>query len=213
MNQIYEEMKEAVLEGEEEQAARLARQVLDENLPLKEVMDEGFLAGIQEAGRLYAEGSYYLPDLICAADAMKAALETLGDEIRKPTSQVKSRGKILLTTVQGDVHDIGKVIVGSMLTAAGYTVIDLGVDVPNEEVVRRVAEEKPDFLGLSALLTTTMAEQGHIIRLLKEQGMRDQIRVMIGGAPVTHEYGQRIGADGYSDDAVAAVALAGSFTG
>ncbi|MDR0520098.1 MAG: cobalamin-dependent protein [Clostridiales Family XIII bacterium] len=206
--EIYAKMKDAVLEGEEDDAKALAEEALAQGLPLKKVMDDGFLAGIQEAGRLYSSGEYFLPDLMCSADSMKAALAVLEEEIKKPTSEIKSKGTVLMATVQGDVHDIGKVIVGSMLTAAGYSVTDLGVSVQNAEVVKAVEEQKPDFLALSALLTTTMEEQGRVIGLLNDGGIRGSVKVMVGGAPVTKEFGDKIGADGYSDDAVGAVALA-----
>jgi corrinoid protein of di/trimethylamine methyltransferase len=210
--EMYEKMKEAIREGEEEDAVALAEEALKLNLPLKKVMDDGFLAGIQEAGKLYADGYYYLPDLMCAAAAMKSALAILDDEIKKPTSEIKSKGSVLMATVQGDVHDIGKIIVGSMLTASGYSVTDLGVDVPSEDVVRATEDQKPDFLALSALLTTTMEQQGNIIGMLQDVGLRDVAKVIIGGAPVTKEFGDKIGADGYSDDAVSAVALVDSLS-
>jgi corrinoid protein of di/trimethylamine methyltransferase len=212
MDELYDKMRESVLDGEAEDAADLAQEALEKGLPLKQIMDDGFLSGIQEAGRLYEIGDFYLPDLMCAADAMKAALEVLDEEIKKPTSGIESKGTVVVATVEGDVHDIGKVIVGSMLTAAGYSVTDLGINVSNEEIAKIVADENPDFLGLSALLTTTMQEQSNVIALLQEKGLRDNVKVIIGGAPVTKEYADKIGANGYSDDAVAAVALAGELS-
>jgi corrinoid protein of di/trimethylamine methyltransferase len=207
MSEILDKMKAAVLDGEEEEAVALAEQALAGKMDLKTVMDEGFIKGIQEAGRLFADGEYFLPDLVCSADAMKAALTILDEELKRPSSGFESKGKIIMTTVQGDVHDIGKIIVGAMLTAVGYEVHDLGVDVPNEEVLAAIDEIKPDVVGLSALLTTTMVEQKNIIEALKESGKRGDVRVIIGGAPVTHEWANKIGADGYSDDAIGAVAL------
>jgi corrinoid protein of di/trimethylamine methyltransferase len=207
MGEIFEKMKAAVLEGEESEATALAKQALSDRMDLKTVMDEGFLKGIQEAGRLYADGEYFLPDLVCSADAMKAALSVLDEELKKPASGFTSKGRIIMTTVQADVHDIGKIIVGAMLTAVGYVVHDLGVDVPNEEVLAAIDEIKPDVVGLSALLTTTMVEQKNIIDALKAAGKRDDVRVIVGGAPVTHEWAKKISADGYSDDAIGAVAL------
>ena len=210
MSEILEKMKAAVLEGEESEAVALAKQALADKMDLKLVMDEGFLNGIQEAGRLYSEGEYFLPDLVCSADAMKAALSVLDEELKRPSSGFVSRGRIIMTTVQGDVHDIGKIIVGAMLTAVGYEVHDLGVDVPNEDVLAAIEEIKPDVVGLSALLTTTMVEQKNIIEALKAAGKREAVRVIVGGAPVTHEWAKRIGADGYSDDAIGAVTLVNS---
>ena len=206
---IYELMKEAVLDGDEEEAVRLAEQALEEGLELQKVMDEGFLAGIQEAGQLYEDEEYFLPDLVCSADAMKCALEVLDEAMKNdPNAQKGAAAKVALVTVQGDVHDIGKTIVGAMMTASGFEVYDLGTDVLNEDVIAKVKEIDPDVLGLSALLTTTMEEQGNIIEMLKAEGLRDDVKVIIGGAPVNQVWADKITADGYSDNAIAAVKLA-----
>ncbi len=205
---IYELMKEAVLDGDEEEAVRLAEQALEEGLELQKVMDEGFLAGIQEAGQLYEDEEYFLPDLVCSADAMKCALEALDEAMKNdPNAQKGAAAKVALVTVQGDVHDIGKTIVGAMMTASGFEVYDLGTDVLNEDVIAKVKEIDPDILGLSALLTTTMEEQGNIIEMLKAEGLRDDVKVIIGGAPVNQAWADKITADGYSDNAIAAVKL------
>ena len=206
---IYELMKEAVLDGDEEAAVKLAQQALEEGLELQRVMDEGFLAGIQEAGQLYEDEEYFLPDLVCSADAMKCALEVLDEAMKNdPNAQKGAAAKVALVTVQGDVHDIGKTIVGAMMTASGFEVYDLGTDVLNEDVIAKVKEIDPDVLGLSALLTTTMEEQGNIIEMLKAEGLRDDVKVIIGGAPVNQAWADKITADGYSDNAIAAVKLA-----
>lgn len=207
--EIYELMKEAVLNGDEEEAMKLAQQVLDDGLNINEAMDKGFLAGIQEAGQLYEDEEYFLPDLVCSADAMKGALGILDEAMKNdPNAEAGAAAKVALVTVQGDVHDIGKTIVGAMMTAAGFEVYDLGTDVLNEEVITKIKEINPDILGLSALLTTTMEEQGAIIELLKAEGMRDDVKVIIGGAPVNQAWADKITADGYSDNAIAAVKLA-----
>jgi corrinoid protein of di/trimethylamine methyltransferase len=208
MSDLFEKMREAVLEGIEEDAEELAKEALASNLELKDVMDKGFLKGIQEAGQLFGDGEYFLPDLLCAAEAMKVAMAVLEEELKKPSAGIDSKGKIVLATVQGDVHDIGKIIVASLFTASGYEVHDLGTDVPNEDVIQAVKDLKPNFLGLSALLTTTMEEQRAVVEGLKEAGVRDQALVLIGGAPVTQEWCTKISADGYADDAVSAVELA-----
>jgi corrinoid protein of di/trimethylamine methyltransferase len=210
MSQQYDEMMQAVLEGDEELARQLAQEALAQHLDLKQVMSEGFLKGIQEAGVLYESGEYFLPDLVCAADAMKSALEVLDEEIKKPSSGMVAKGKVLLATVQGDVHDIGKTIVGAMLTAAGYEVTDLGPDVPNEIVMSKAAELQVDVIGLSALLTTTMEEQRNIVKAFEETGRREAYKIIVGGAPVTHSWSEKINADGYSDDAIGAVNLVNS---
>ena len=206
---IYELMKEAVLDGDEEEAVKLAEQALEEGLDLQKVMDDGFLAGIQEAGQLYEDEEYFLPDLVCSADAMKCALEVLDEAMKNnPDAQKGAAAKVALVTVQGDVHDIGKTIVGAMMTASGFEVYDLGTDVLNEDVIAKVKEINPDILGLSALLTTTMEEQGNIIEMLKAECLREDVKVIIGGAPVNQAWADKITADGYSDNAIAAVKLA-----
>lgn len=206
--ELFETMKNAVLEGDENLAADLAKSALEKDMDLSKVMNEGFLKGIQEAGDLYQAGDYFLPELVCSADAMKVALEILAPALKNASGDiVTTRGKVVLATVQGDVHDIGKMIVGAMLTAAGYEIHDLGSDVPNEKVIEAVKESKPDILGLSALLTTTMEEQKNIINTLVENNLRDDLKVIVGGAPVSAKWAEMIHADGYSDNAMDAVKL------
>lgn len=207
--EIYELMKDAILDGDEDEAVRLAEEALSESMDLQQVMEKGFLAGIREAGELYEEEEYFLPDLVCSADAMKCALEVLDEAMKNDKNAQKGKSaKVALVTVQGDVHDIGKTIVGAMMTASGFEVYDLGTDVANEDVITKVKEIKPDILGLSALLTTTMEEQGKIIELLESEGLRNDVKVIIGGAPVNQAWADKIEADGYSDNAIAAVKLA-----
>ena len=213
MEQLFEEMKNSVLEGEEEEAAELAQKALDSGMDPVAVMDNGFLKGINEAGKLYEEGEFFLPELVCAADAMKAALEVLDEELKKCADNNTKTGKVVLATVQGDVHDIGKTIVGAMMTANGYEVYDLGSDVPNEKVVSSIDEIEPDIIGLSALLTTTMEQQKNVIEMIREAGKRDEVKIMVGGAPVSRQWSEQIGADGYSDNAIAAVKMAGILMG
>lgn len=204
----YDEMMQSVIDGDEDAAARLAELALEKGLDLQKVMDEGFLAGIQEAGRLYEEEEFYLPDIVCAADAMKTALAILDEALKSSEENTALNSvKVALATVQGDVHDIGKTIVGAMMTAAGFQVFDLGADVNNEELIEKVSEIEPDVLGLSALLTTTMVEQGNIINMLEEQNLRKSMSIIVGGAPVNQEWADRIEADGYADNALAAVKL------
>ena len=207
MDQRYEAMRLAVLEGEEEAAEALAKEVLAEGMDIEEAMNQGFLVGIKEAGDLYEEGEYYLPELVCSADAMKTALAVLDQGLKKGDIAKEQNKKIMLVTVQGDVHDIGKTIVGAMMTASGFKIIDLGSDVPNEEVIQAVRNEKPHVLGLSALLTSTMEEQKNIIQMLESEGLRKDVKVIVGGAPVNQNWAKGIGADGYSDSAVSAVRL------
>lgn len=208
MESIIEEMRVAVLDGEEDEAVELAKKVLEEGRNPLEAVDNGFLKGIQEAGALYEEGEYFLPDLVCSADAMKAALEILNPELEKLSGSIKERGKVVVATVQGDIHDIGKTIVAAMLTANGFNVIDLGADVKNEMVIDAVKKNNADIVALSALLTTTMEEQKNIIQMMESEGIRSKVKVMVGGAPVNKEWADKIKADGYTDNAIEAVSLA-----
>ena len=204
---VLEKMKHSVLDGEEGEAVALAEKALEDHLDLFQVMNYGFLKGIQEAGELYQEGEYFLPELVCAADAMKAALGVLAPALSGAAGVGSSKGKVVMATVQGDVHDIGKLIVASLLTAGGYDVIDLGSDVPNECILETIQEKKPDIVGLSALLTTTMEEQRNVIDLLNREGLKDNVKVIVGGAPVSSRWAETIKADGYSDNAIDAVKL------
>lgn len=206
--ELFEAMRNSILDGDEELAAELAGSALNEKLDLTKVMNEGFLKGIQEVGELYQAGDYFLPELVCAADAMKAALEILTPALKKASGSAGiTKGQVVIATVEGDVHDIGKKIVAAMLTAAGYDVYDMGIDVPSDKIIEAVTERKPEVLGLSALLTTTMQEQKNIIALLEKENLRDHIEVIIGGAPVSSRWAELIHADGYSDNAVDAVKL------
>lgn len=165
------------------------------------------MKGIKEVGDLFSKGEYYLPELIIGADAMKAALDVLepalmGNQKREVV------GNVVLGTVAGDLHEIGKTLVGTMLTANGFRVYDIGVDKKPEEFIAAIKETNAEIVGASALLTTTMLQQEKLIQALEEAGIRDQVKVMIGGAPVTEEYAKKIGADGYAEDAISAVNIA-----
>lgn len=210
MELTLDAMRRSVLEGDEDLAAELATRALGEEMDLLAVMNEGFLAGIGEAGRLYEAGDYFLPELVCSADAMKAALAVLDEALRQSSDGPVRTGSIVLATVHGDVHDIGKTIVGAMFTAAGYEVHDLGADVANEDILKAVRERQPEFLGLSALLTTTMEEQRNVIRRLEQEGLRHSVKVLVGGAPASRAWAESIGADGYADNGIAAVKTAAS---
>jgi corrinoid protein of di/trimethylamine methyltransferase len=202
VDELFDKMRLSILDGEEDDARELARQALSSGVDLMQAMDRGFIKGIQEAGDLFGEGKLYLPELVCAAEAMKTALEILNPELKKLSGGLKSKGTMAIVTVQGDIHEIGKTIVISMMNAVGFEVHDLGVNVRNEDVVRTVMETKPDVLGLSALLTTTMEEQRRVINMLTKEGYRDKVKVVVGGAPVSRSWAEQIGADAYAADAV-----------
>jgi len=205
--ELTDRMRLSVLDGDEEEARVLAKLAVETRLDPVVAMDEGFLQGIRQAGELYEIGDFYLPELVCSADAMKAAMAILDPELKKSGAEPGSGGRIVLATVQGDIHDIGKTIVGTMLTAAGFDVRDLGADVPNERLVEAVRDLSPDVLGMSALLTTTMEEQRNVIGLLEREKLRSGLKVIIGGAPASRDWAAQIKADGYSDNAMDAVRL------
>jgi len=207
MSEIFEKLAQAVIDGEPEDAVAFAKEALEQGLDPLECITKGLTKGIQKVGDLFASGEYYLPELIIGADAMKGGLEVLepalvGDQKREIVAQV------VLGTVEGDLHEIGKTLVGTMLIANGFRVKDIGVDQPASAFVDAVKEVDATIIGASALLTTTMLQQEKLIHALEEAGLRDKVKVMVGGAPVTETYAKKIGADGYAEDAISAVDLA-----
>ena len=205
--EMVEKLAQAVIEGEPDDAEELAKQALDQGLDPLTCINEGLTKGIQRVGDLFASGEYFLPELIIGAEAMKRALAVLepamvGDQSREVV------GRVVLGTVAGDMHEIGKTLVSTMLIANGFKVIDLGVDQSADQFIAAVKENDADIVGASALLTTTMLQQKKIIEALEEAGLRDQVKVMVGGAPVTESFASEIGADGYAEDAISAVDLA-----
>ncbi len=201
----YEAMRLAVLEGEEELCEELAKEHLAAGGNPLEALNQGFLKGIREVGDLYESGEYYLPELVAAAEAMNLAVAVLQDALVASAATSESKGTVVIATVEGDIHDIGKTIVASLFTAYGYRVVDLGVAVADGVIVEAVAREKADVVALSALLTTTMAHQQSVIEALQDKGLREKVKVLVGGAPVSADWASRIGADGYGDNAVEAV--------
>ena len=204
---LYEKLRQSVIEGEPDDAELLAKQALEEGLDALTCINEGLTKGIQRVGELFASGEYFLPELIIGAEAMKRALAILepamvGDQAREVV------GTVVLGTVEGDMHEIGKTLVGTMLTANGFKVIDLGVDQSADKFIAAIKENKAEIVGASALLTTTMLQQGKIVEALKAEGLAGQVKVMVGGAPVTESFASEIGADGYAEDAISAVDLA-----
>jgi len=210
--ELYDKMAQAVIAGEPEEAAELAQKGLDEGLDPVDMINEGFTPGIDFVGEKFAEGEYFLPDLVLAGEAMKGAMAVLEPEMAKRGTEQKVLGRVVLGTVEGDIHDIGKTLVGTMLAASGFQVHDLGVDVPVEKFVEKARDANADIVGLSALLTTTMVRQKDVIEALDDMGM-DQVKVMVGGAPVTSSWSDEIGADGYSEDAIGAVGVAKKLVG
>ena len=211
-NEMFEKLAQAVVDGEPEDAEALAAQALEMGLDPLECINQGLTPGIDRVGEMFASGEYYLPDLIIGGDAMKAALVVL--EPALAGSQKRHvRGQVVLGTVEGDLHEIGKTLVGTMLTANGFNVIDIGVDQPAAAFLAAVKENGATLVGASALLTTTMLRQQELVEALREAGLRDQVKVMVGGAPVTEQWAAKIGADGYAEDAIGAVAEAQRLAG
>jgi len=205
--ELYNKLAQAIIDGEPEDAEALAQQALDQGVDPLACINQGLMVGIQEVGELFSKGDYFLPELIIGADTMKKALDILepalvGGQKREVV------GRVVLGTVVGDLHEIGKTLVGTMLTANGFQVTDIGVDKTPEEFIAAVKEADADIVGASALLTTTMLQQKRLIESLEAAGLRDKVKVMVGGAPVTESYAKEIGADGYAEDAISSVDLA-----
>ena len=213
MSDLYDQMKQSVIDGEVEDAERLAQEGLDAGLAPGDILDSGVVKGIEEVGDLFGRGEFFLPELVQGAEAMKAAVAVLQPALDAAGGERKSMGVAVAGTVAGDIHEIGKTIVCSMLSAAGFTVTDVGCDVPVETFIAKCKETNADLLLLSALLTTTMPNQQKTIEALKEAGLRDKVKVMIGGAPTTRAWADEIGADGYAEDAIEAVNAAKALLG
>lgn len=203
--ELLKAMAQSIIDGESEIAADLARQSIEAGMDPLEAITKGYVVGVRQVGDSFACGDVFLPELVMAGEAMKAAIAVLEPELKKRGASREILGKVILATVEGDIHEIGKSLVGTMLTASGFEVYDLGVNVPTTKILQKVEELQPDIVGLSALLTTTMVRQKEVIEALDQKGMRSRTKVMIGGAPVTSEWVNKIGADGFSEDAIGAV--------
>jgi len=187
----------------------LTQLALEKNISPEVIIAQGLTAGMQVVGEKYSTGEYFIPDMLASAEAVGGAMDILKPYLE--ASKVATKGKFAIATVKGDIHDIGKNIVAILLKGDGYEVNDLGSNVPTEKIVEIVRGYKPDFLGLSALLTTTMVGMGEIIEALKENGLRDKVKVLIGGAAVSDEYAQEIGADAYCMDGFHAIKILEGF--
>jgi 5-methyltetrahydrofolate--homocysteine methyltransferase len=203
---LLNDIRQSVIDGNMNTTQNLVSQALEENLPAEQILRDGLISAMQEVGQLFERNEFYVPEMLVSARAMKSGLALLRPHL--VAANVKPLGKVVIGTAQGDLHDIGKNLVGMMLEGAGFEVIDLGVDVSPEKYVTAVREHQPDLIGCSALLTTTMPRMENIIHSLQQEGLRDQVKVMVGGAPITVEFADKIGADGYAPDAAAAAALA-----
>ncbi len=210
--ELLDRLTQAVVDGEPEDAEELAKQALEQGLDPMACINEGLTPGMDRVGELFASGEYFLPDLIIGGEAMKMALAVLEPALTGGQERTVL-GQVVLGTVEGDLHEIGKTLVGTMLTANGFRVTDIGVDKSVADFVAAVRETNATLVGASALLTTTMLQQQRLIEALEEAGLRDQVKVMVGGAPVTQSWTDKIGADGYAEDAISAVAVAKKLVG
>jgi corrinoid protein of di/trimethylamine methyltransferase len=206
--ELFDAMKQSIIDGDDDKSAELAQQALAQGIDPLTAINDGFVPGISYVGEQFGAGEMFLPDLMLAAEAMKAAVTVLEPEMQRRGMQRTMLGRVVLGTVKGDIHEIGKNLVATMLSASGFEVFDLGVDVPFEKFVEKAREVNADIVGVSALLTTTMTGQKTVIETLAKAGLRPKVKVMVGGAPVTRSWAEEIGADGYSEDAMGAVTLA-----
>jgi corrinoid protein of di/trimethylamine methyltransferase len=211
--ELLQKMAQSILDGDEDASIALAKQSIEAGMDPLEAITKGFVMGINKMGEDFACGNAFLPELVMAGEAMKAAVLTLEPEMQKRGVTRQVLGKVVLATVEGDIHEIGKSLVGTMLSASGFQVFDLGVDVSAAKIIAKVKEVDANLVGLSALLTTTMVKQREVIEELDKLGLRSQVKVMVGGAPVTRDWVQRIEADGYSEDAIGAVNVAKQLVG
>jgi corrinoid protein of di/trimethylamine methyltransferase len=209
--ELYKQMAQSILDGDEEVSAALAQQALDQGIDPLMAITDGFMPGVNEVGDSFACGNAFLPELVMAGEAMKAAVAVLEPAMNAAGTQRQMLGKVVLATVEGDIHEIGKSLVGTMLTSSGFEVYDLGVDAATSDILAKAEEVGADIIGLSALLTTTMVKQKEVIDEATRRGMK--VKVMVGGAPVTREWVHKIEADGYSEDAIGAVNVAKELMG
>lgn len=201
----FEELSNAVISGNEAKVKELTKSLVDQGTDPLEIINQGLVAGMTVVGTRFKAGDMFVPEVLMAARSMHGGMDIVKPLIAD--ADVPTKGKVVLGTVKGDLHDIGKNLVGMMMESAGYQVINLGVDVPPEKFVEAVKEHNPHFVAMSALLTTTMLAMKDTIEVLKEEGLRDKVKCIIGGAPVSQEFSDEIGADGYAPDAASATEL------
>jgi len=200
---VLQKIAEELIKGNYPEMPKLVQQALDAKIPPSRILNEGLVAGMDVVGEKFRRDEFFMPEVLIAARAMQAGMDILRPKLVE--TGVKLAGKVVLGTVKGDLHDIGKNLVGMMLEGSGFQVVDLGIDIPPEKFVDAVRTNQPDVLGLSALLTTTMPKMKETIESLIEAGVRNKVKIMVGGAPVTEKFAKDIGADGYAPDAATAV--------
>ena len=211
MSESLERISTAILEGDEEKAPKLVKRALRKKVPARDILENGLLVGMGEVGVRFKAGDMFVPEVLMSAEAMRASMELLRPQLI--SEGVELVGKILMGTVKGDLHDIGKNLVNMMCEGAGFEVIDLGFNAAPEKFLEAIKEHQPQIVGMSAMLTPTMRAMGYTIKAIEEAGLRDQVKIMVGGAPVDAEFASRIGADGYGSNAPAGAELAKQFVG
>jgi len=210
---LFKRMAKAILLGDKEVSSTAVKKALELGFTPNEILEKALIPGIRKAGDLYEKGNYFLPELIACANAMKSSFEILKPIIENSGKRVNNYGKVVIGTVEGDIHDIGKTLVSVMLGTSGFEVIDLGADVPTNRFIEEGINNNARIICLSALLTTTMLKQRELIETLAKENLRDKFKVIVGGAPVTAEWAESIGADGYGKNAVEAVIIAEKLIG
>jgi corrinoid protein of di/trimethylamine methyltransferase len=211
--EMFQKMAQSIIDGDADVAVQLAKESIAADVDPLKAISNGFVQGVNTVGDAFGRGDAFLPELVMAGEAMKAAVAVLDPELKKRGSQRQILGKVVIATVEGDIHEIGKSLVATMMGASGFEVHDLGVDTPGDKLIGKALEVDADILAMSALLTTTMVKQREVIEELEKEGLRRRLKVMVGGAPVTRDWVETIGADGYSEDAIGAVSLAKKLLG
>jgi 5-methyltetrahydrofolate--homocysteine methyltransferase len=213
LEDLIARVTEAVVNGSKAETLKWVKAAVDQGIDPVAIIEKGLTNGIQKVGDKFECGEYYLPDMMLSAEAMGNSVEMLEPLMKGGASSLRKLGKVVLGTVEGDLHEIGKNIVAMMLKASGFEVVDLGVNVTSGDFAKAVGEHKADILGISALMTTTQTKQADIVSQLERDGIRKGVRVLVGGAPITAEWARKIGADGYAPDAISAVKMAKEMLG
>jgi 5-methyltetrahydrofolate--homocysteine methyltransferase len=211
MSEIFEKLSTAVLEGDAEKAHKLVERGLKQGLSPKDILDNGLIVGMDEVGARFKRGDMFVPEVLMSADSMAAGMEILRPLLVE--SGVKMLGKVVMGTVKGDLHDIGKNLVSMMCEGAGFEIVDIGFNAGPEKFIEAIKQHQPQVVGMSAMLTTTMRAMGQTIKAIEEAGLRDQVKIMVGGAPVDREFANTIGADGYGSNAPTGADMAKQLVG